>query len=146
MMIGIQMEQLALINQDEKPTAEIIFSHLGRTKIYWTSLFEFIHDTYPELSEEWRFYKDGKSWLLKVTKKKRTICWISVFKKKFKQTFYFTDRAEPAILDSSISDELKEQFKTGKYYNKIRGLTIIFSSKKDIEFAKTLIDIKLSIK
>ena len=140
------MEQLVLDNQEEFPSEEVIFSHLGRTKVHWLSLFEHIHSSYPEFSEEWRYYKDGKSWLLKVTRKKKTICWISVLKKKFRITFYFTDIAEPAILNSSISDELKEQFKNGKYFNKIRGLTITFSNKKDIEYAKTLIEIKLSLK
>ena len=140
------MEQLVLINPDEHPNEEIIFSHIGRTKAQWLLIFEHIRSNYPNFAEEWRYYKDGKSWLLKIVNKKNTICWISVEQKKFKMTFYFTDKAESAIMESSISDELKEQFKTGKYYNKIRGLTITFSNKKDVEFAKLLINIKLSIK
>jgi hypothetical protein len=140
------MDQLVLINQDEFPTEEIIFTHLGRTKNYWVSIFDFIQVTYPEIEKEWRYYKDGKSWLLKVTRKKKTICWVSVIKNKFRMTFYFTDRIEPAIMESKISDELKEQFKSGKHYNKIRGLTIVFSSKNDVEYAKILIDIKLKAK
>lgn len=140
------MEQIALINPDEHPKDEIIFLHIGRTKSHWISIFEFIRTQYPDFQEEWRFYKDGKSWLLKVTRKKKTICWVSVGKKNFKMTFYFTNRAESAIFESSISDELKEQFKNGKYYNKIRGLTITFSNKKDVEYAKTLLEIKLLTK
>ena len=140
------MEQLVLINPDEHPNEEIIFSHIGRTKFYWVSIFDYFHTEHPEFEEEWRYYKDGKSWLLKIVRKKKTICWISVQQKKFKMTFYFTDRAEPAIMGSSISEELKEQFKNGKYYNKIRGLTITFSNKKDVEYAKSLINIKLSVK
>ncbi|MCW8850569.1 MAG: DUF3788 domain-containing protein [Melioribacteraceae bacterium] len=140
------MEQLVLINPDEHPNEEIIFSHIGRTKSYWISIFDFFHTKHPEFDEEWRYYKDGKSWLLKIVKKKNTICWISVEQKQFKMTFYFTDRAEQAIMASTISDELKEQFKSGKYYNKIRGLTITFRNKKDVEYAKSLIEIKLTIK
>lgn len=140
------MEQLVLINPDEHPNEDLIFSHIGRTKSYWVSIFDFIHSEHPEFDEEWRYYKDGKSWLLKIVRKKKTVCWISVQQKHFKMTFYFTDRAEPAIMGSSISNELKEQFRNGKYYNKIRGLTITFSNKKDVEYAKTLIDIKLNTK
>lgn len=140
------MEQLVLINPDEHPNDEIIFSHIGRAKLYWNSVFEYIRADHKDFNEEWRFYKDGKSWLLKITRKKKTICWVSVEKKNFKMTFYFTDRAEPSIMGSTISDELKEQFKNGKYYNKIRALTITFSNKKDVEFTKALIEIKLSIK
>ena len=140
------MEQLVLINQNESPTEEIIFNHIGRAKAYWMMIFEYIHSDYPDFVEEWRYYKDGKSWLLKVIRKSKTVFWISVLKSKFKMTFYFTDRAEAAIMESSISDELKEQFMNGKYYNKIRGLTITFKNKKDVEYAKELIEIKLKTK
>ncbi|HEX2963075.1 MAG TPA: DUF3788 family protein, partial [Ignavibacteriales bacterium] len=64
----------------------------------------------------------------------------------FRVTFYFTDRAEEAILESSISEELKKMFTEGKHYNKIRGITIVFSRKKDVEDAKALIQIKLNVK
>lgn len=140
------MEQPILTNKNEFPTEEIIFSHIGKTKVLWQSIFEFIHATYPDLSEEWRYYNDGKSWLLKVVKKTKTICWVSLLKNSFRMTFYFTDKAEQLILGSNISDELKEQFKNGKHYNKIRGLTITFKYKKDVEYAKSIFAIKLSIK
>lgn len=140
------MEQMVLINPDEHPNDEIIFSHIGRTKSYWNLLFDYIRTEHIDFIEEWRFYKDGKSWLLKVTRKKKTVFWISVVKKSFRMTFYFTDRANSMIAESSISEELKDQFKNAKYYNKIRPLTITFSNKKDVEFAKVLIDIKLSVK
>ncbi len=140
------MEPLVLTNKDEFPSEELIFSHIGKNKTHWISIFDHIQNQYPKFIEEWRYYNDGKSWLLKIVQKKKTICWVSVFQNKFKMTFYFTDRGEQAIMESSISDELKEQFKTGKYYNKIRALTITFSSKKTVNYAKILIDIKLSIK
>lgn len=140
------MDQPILTNRDEFPMEEIIFSHIGKSKVLWQSIFEFIHATHPDLSEEWRYYNDGKSWLLKVVKKTKTICWVSVLKNSFRMTFYFTDKAEPLILSSTISDELKEQFKNGKHYNKIRALTITFKYKKDVEYAKSIIAIKLSIK
>ena len=140
------MEQPILTNINEFPTEEIIFSHIGKSKVLWQSVFECIHTTHRDLTEEWRYYNDGKSWLLKVVKKSKTICWVSILKNSFRMTFYFTDKAEQLILDSSISDELKEQFKNGKRYNKIRGLTITFKHKKDVEYAKSLIAIKLSLK
>ena len=140
------MEQPILSDNNQFPTEDIIYSHIGKSKILWKSLFEFIHTEHPDLKEEWRYYNDGKSWLLKVTKKSKTIFWLSVIKNAFRITFYFTDKAEEIINNSSISDEFKEQFKNGKRYNKIRGITVVFKNKKDIENAKSLISIKLSIK
>jgi len=140
------MEPPILTNQNEYPTEEIIFSHIGKSKALWNLVFEFLHTKHADLKEEWRYYNDGKSWLLKVTKKTKTIFWLSVLKDSFRITFYFTDKAEQAILNSPISEALKEQFKNGKRYNKIRGLTITFKYKKDVEDAKSLLAFKLSIK
>ncbi len=140
------MVQQILSDENEFPTEEIIFSHIGKSKILWHSLFEYIRMDHQDFSEDWKYYKDGKSWLLKVSRKSKTIFWLSILKNTFRVTFYFTDRAEQAINKSLISDELKKQFIDGKRYNKIRGLTITFKYKKDVEYAKALIDIKLSIK
>jgi hypothetical protein len=112
----------------------------------WTSFFETLDAEHADFSREWRYYNDGKSWLMKVTHKKKTVFWLSLIPKTFRITFYFTDRAEDAVKESDISDALKEQYLNGKRYNKIRGLTVTFSKKADLEYAKTLVDIKLKIK
>ena len=140
------MEKPVLTDKNEFPTQDIIFSHIKETKHLWQSVFDYIHENHPDFSEEWRYYNDGKSWLLKVVRKSKTVFWTSVIKDAFRITFYFTDKAEQAIMDSSISDELKEQFKNGKKYNKIRGLTITFRDDNDVEYAKTIIDLKLAMK
>jgi hypothetical protein len=140
------MEPPILSDKNQFPSEEIIFSHIGKTKALWLSLFEQMHSNHPAFVEEWKFYNDGKRWLLKVTHKKKTIFWLSIIKGSFRTTFYFTDKAEEAIMASPISDELKEQFKTGKRYNRIRGLTISYKNKQDIEAARILIEIKLRMK
>ena len=140
------MEQPILSDKNQFPTEDIIYSHIGKSKTFWQSVFQYIYSDHPELKEEWHYYNDGKSWLLKITKKSKTIFWLSIIKNAFRITFYFTDKAEEVINSSSISDELKEQFKNGKRYNKIRGITIVFKNKKDIENAKSLISIKLNLK
>ncbi len=140
------MEQPILIDKTQFPTEEIIYLHLGKTKPLWNSVFEFIRKNHPDISEEWRYYNDGKSWLMKVTRKSKTIFWLSIIKGSFRTTFYFTDKAEKVINGSSISRKLKEQFDNAKRFGKIRGITVAFKNKKDVEDAKMLLAIKLSIK
>ncbi len=132
-----------LNDPDQHPTDEVVFSCIGRKKTVWTAFFNALHERHPDFTEEWRYYKDGKNWLMKVTRKKKTIFWLSVWKNAFKITFYFSDKAEEAIFDSDIPDEMKDDFRHGKHYGKIRGLTIVFSKKKDIDIAETLIGIRL---
>jgi len=137
------MDQLVLSDRDQFPTEEIIFSHIGKTKKQWDSIFNYMHTEYPQFSELWKYYNDGKSWLLKVTKKSKTIFWLSIIPKSFRITFYFGDKAEKAILDSKISEKLKIQFMEGKRFGKIRGLTLLMNEKQNVEFVKELIIIKL---
>ncbi len=70
------MDQLILTDKNQFPTEEIIFSHIGKSKILWESIFKYIHANYPDFSEQWKYYNDGKSWLLKVAKKSKTIFWL----------------------------------------------------------------------
>ena len=141
-----KMEEKVLTDKNQFPTDEVIYSHIGKSKIYWEYIFEHIHTNHPDFSEEWRYYNDGKSWLLKVTRKKKTIFWLSIIKDSFIITFYFGDKAEQSIIESVISDKLKDNFLNGKRYGKIRGITIIIKNNRDIDDVKSLIRIKLSIK
>ena len=137
------MEKPILADADQYPAEEIIFKHIGTTRPLWQSLFNYLESNHPDINYEWRYYRDGKSWLLKVTRKSKTIFWLSVIKGAFRTTFYFTDKAKEAIESSSLSNDLKEQFnkKSG-----LRGITIVFKTKKDIEYANELIAIKLELK
>jgi len=137
------MDQILLSDRDQFPTEEIIFSHIGKTKKQWDSIFNYIHTEYPQFVEMWKYYNDGKSWLLKVTKKSKTIFWLSIIPKSFRITFYFGDKAEKTILESKISEKLKNQFMEGKRFGKIRGLTLLMDEKQNVEFVKELINIKL---
>ena len=140
------MDKPILNDRDQFPTQEIISDHIGTAGKTWKMIFNHIHDQHPDLKEEWRYYNDGKSWLLKVKKKSKTIFWLSILKDAFSITFYFGDKAEPLIMDSAISEELKEQFRTGKRYSKIRGITMTLTGKTEITNIKELITLKLKIK
>jgi hypothetical protein len=140
------MEQPVLTDKNQFPTEEIIASHIGKAKALWLLLFEGIHRDHPDFTEEWRYYLDGKSWLLKVTRKGKTIFWLSIVKGSFRTTFYFTDRADGAIARSALSDALKKQFRDGKHYGKIRGVTILYKKRGDVKDARELVELKLSVK
>lgn len=139
------MDKPVLTDKNQFPTEEIIFSFIEKCKPLWESLFGYIHNNHTDFTEEWRYYNDGKSWLLKVTRKSKTIFWLSVIKNGFRTTFYFPSKAEAEVLKSRIADDLKNQF-IDKNENKIRGITIIYKNKKDIDSAKELIELKLKIK
>lgn len=140
------MDTPILSDKSQFPTDQIIFSHIGKAKTLWDALFQFIADAHPDFTQEWRYYRDGKSWLMKVQHKKKTVFWLSIIKGSFRTTFYIHEKAKKLVEDSSISEELKDQYRTGKSFGKVRGITVVYKNQKDVEFAKELIGIKTSIK
>lgn len=139
------MDKPVLTDQNQFPEEEIIFSYIGKSKPLWASFFREIHQNHPDFAEEWKYYNDGKCWLLKVTRKSKTIFWLSVISNSFRTTFYFPDKAEEAINKSNIADELKKQYRDKKG-NKFRGITIVYKNKSDVNAALKLIDLKLNFK
>ncbi|MBN1154392.1 DUF3788 family protein [candidate division KSB1 bacterium] len=140
------MEKPCLNDESVYPDDYVLSRHLGEVKSIWDSFIKFINKNYPSYTGEWRYYRDGKSWLYKMTNKKKTICWISVYENKFKTTFYFPDKAEDLISGSNLAREYIDQFIHGKRYGKIRGITVDITTSSDLEAVKTLIEIKEQLK
>jgi hypothetical protein len=140
------MHTPVLTDPKQYPGDDVVFSHLGRNRALWEALFEHIHSAHPDVVGQWRYYNDGKSWLMNVSRKKKTVFWLSVVSGTFRITAYFTDKATDAILTSGLSDGLKAQFTGGRSYGKLRGITITFTKKSDVEDAKALIALKVSQK
>jgi hypothetical protein len=93
------------------------------------------------LSYEWKYYKDGKAWLCKVTKSKRTIVWMSAWKGFMKATIYFPERLTEGIFGLEISMETKNKIRNTKNVGKsepcmfeIRNRVVINEFEKVMEF------------
>ena len=137
------MDPLVLTDKDQFPTEEVIASHLGKRITLWDAFFEQLHADHPDFEERWRYYNDGKNWLMNVSRKKKTVFWLGVTKGAFRITCYFTDKAAGAIRTSTLSDELKKQFLGGPRYGKLGAVTVTFTKKADLKDAATLLALKL---
>lgn len=140
------MEKPSLNNQDEFPDDGVLSRHLGNAKPAWDAFIDLLKEYDPPITGEWRFYKDGHNWLFKVTRKKKTVCWVSVWEKLFKTTLYFSDKFEELILNSKLNKKLIDQFVNGKRYGKIRGITVELKKPADLKQTRLLIEIKGMIK
>ena len=72
------MEELCLNDKTEYPSDKVLKRYLGDAKDAWDAFIEFLEGSYSDYSREWRYYNDGKSWLYKITKKSKTICWVGL--------------------------------------------------------------------
>ena len=139
------METIVLTDRFITPTDELIFSIIGDRKIFWQRIVSYLHDNHSDITEVWRFYDDGKCWLFRTLKKKKTIFWIGILDGTFRVSFYLTEKATPLIVQSKLPEEIKNEFlnTTG---NKFRSITIKMSDADDAENVIKLIEIKLKLK
>jgi len=104
------MEKQLLREQDIFPTKEVLKDVLGNVYDVLETLELRLSQNEFALSFDWNYYNDGKSWLCKVSHKKKTVFWLSVWEGFFKMTFFFLERHLEGIAALDISEQIKEDF------------------------------------
>ena len=137
------MEPVVLTDKFVRPDQELLKVIIGKKIIFWDEIISYLNDNYKDITEEWKFYNDGKCWLFRTLKKKKTIFWVGVIAGTFRVTFYLGDQAEPLVLNGDLSERIKEEFANAKPYKIGRALTITMSGAADVEEVKKLVGIKL---
>ncbi len=127
------MDRPLLNDEHQYPDDHVLEKTLGKAKPAWDAFAAGIGEQVPDASLEWRYYNDGKAWLCKMVRKKKTVCWVSVWDKFFKTTFYFTDKSDRDIQALPIAADLKASFREHKGFGKLKPLTIEVASKKALE-------------
>ncbi len=139
------MENIVLTDRFTTPTDELIFPIIGDKKILWQKIISYLHDNHTDIAEVWRFYDDGKCWLFRTLKKKKTIFWVGILDGTFRVSFYLSDKAVPLIAQSDLPEKVKNEYANTKG-NKFRSITIKMTDAEDVENVIKLIEIKLKLK
>jgi hypothetical protein len=142
---NIDMEQMVLGDKSVRPNDELIFSIIGGKSIFWKKIISHLHESYTDIIEEWNYYNDGKSWLFRVQKKKKTIFWIRVLPDTFRVGFFLSDKGEALIENSDLSESVKEEFRNAKRYKIGRNVSILITNSEDVDNVIKLIGIKIQI-
>jgi len=140
------MERPLLTDQEVQPTKEVLKNALGESYVAFDELLEIITNSEVGLAAEWRYYKDGKSWLCKVTFKKKTIFWLSVWDQYFKVGFYFMERNRLDIENLDIQNSIKDDFKSSKNIGKLLPLVVNMRKKEQIPDVLKIVEYKKSLK
>lgn len=86
-----------LLRNPEQIPSENLFKEILSKQLFQTyqEMQKILSDS--GLQAEWRYYKDGKAWLCKITHKKKTIVWVSLWDSLFKSSFFFTEKNRSGI-------------------------------------------------
>ena len=144
---NIMTENILLRDSEINPTNEVLENALGKNifKVY-EELIKIITDIEFELKPEWSFYKDGKAWLCKVTYKKKTVFWLSIWEKHIKTAFYFTEKTRFGIFSLKINEMIIQNFEVAKTVGKLFPLVINIDNQIQLEDLKEIIKYKMSLK
>ncbi len=118
------MEQPLLNDKNQYPDDDVLAGYLGKAKPAWDAFAAGIAAGLGEGALEWRYYADGKAWLCKVVHKKKTVCWVSVWDKFFKTTFYFTAKSDADIEALPIPPDLKDWYRAHAPIGRLKPLTV----------------------
>jgi len=140
----IDMVPKVFEDESVEPNDELLFSIIGEKELLWKQTMSYLYDNNNDISEVWKYYKDGKSWLFRTLKKKKTIFWIRILEDSFRIAFWFADKLEPIILQSDLPDSIKLEYTNAKRFNKSRCIFIDMQDSGDFQNVKKLIDLKMN--
>ena len=140
------MEAIILTDRFTIPTDELIFAIIGDKSLFWQKILNYLHDNHTDISEVWRFYNDGKCWLFRTLKKKKTIFWVGILENTFRVSFYLSDKAIPLIAQSDLSETIKNDYANVQSSRMGRSITIKIVDSIDADNVIKLIEIKLKLK
>jgi len=140
------MERPLLNDSETYPSDEVLKNALGEAYAAFQSYISTIHDDPYNLLSEWKYYRDGKAWLCKISKKKKTVHWLSVWSGFFRVGYYFTEKSGEGIPHLDIDDTLKQAFATSEPIGKLVSLSVDVRSEKQLGDCYKLIEYKISKK
>jgi len=141
------MEIRLLNNPDIIPSEDVLKNALGNNvhEVYDSYIGTITGVDYG-LNYEWKYYNDGKSWLCKISHKKKTVHWLSVYEGCFKIAFYFTEKHLDGIAALDISEEIKEDFCNTKPVGRLLPMLFSISQKEQLNDLLKVVAFKKSLK
>lgn len=98
------------------PDKQVLASIIDDSYPAYSKLLEIFKDN--EMNPEWRYYRDGKAWLCKVQKKKRTIVWMSAWKGYMQATVFFPEKYLQQVYSLEISRDVLDKIQSTTYVGK----------------------------
>ena len=106
------INRIELCDETVYPDEEVLSALFGDGYPAYQELLK-LYDA-NQMEYTWRFYHDGKAWLCKVQKKKRTIVWMSAWRGFIKATIYVPEKYIDAIYRLEISEARKQKIRDTK--------------------------------
>lgn len=138
------INQVELKDENIYPDEKVLQRVLGKLYETYLQLLKLYDNN--ELTHEWRYYKDGKAWLCKVQKKKKTIVWMSIWSGYMETAIYFPMRLLDNIYALDISEETKQKIEGSKNVGKSKPCIFEIRDEKNLVDFEKVMQLKINCK
>lgn len=135
----------SIFTDKTKEPSEAELKHaLGGTYELWIQLSKYTKASNPHAFEEWKYSGVKYGWSFRVCDKKRVIIYLLPRDQYFKIAFVFGQKATDKVIESNISQIIKDELIAAKVYAEGRGIRIDVRDDSNIKDFQALIHIKIS--
>ncbi len=138
------INNIELRDESVYPDEEVLKSILGRSYSAYCDLLK-LYDDYG-MEYGWRYYRDGKAWLCKVQKKKKTIVWMSAWRGYMQATVYFPEKYINDIYKLAISSEMLDKIRNTKNTGTSKPCIFEVRNRKVLDDMKKVMELKMNLK
>lgn len=138
------MDTSVFSNKEIVPGDQDLSSELKETYSLWNSIRDYVHKMAPHSVEEWKYSGKKFGWSFRINDKKRVIVYLLPREAYFKVAFVFGQKATDVIMDSTISDAIKNELMSAKAYAEGRGIRIDVCEPEALKNVMRLIETKLA--
>ena len=133
---------LLLREKSLEPTEAVLQMTLDKVYPVYTAFMETITREPFSLDPEWKYYRDGKAWLCKITHGKKTVSWLSIWRGYFNVTTYLAESCRPEADKLPVDKELIRDFHKTKIDGKYSKFSLKISSKRQLRDLYTIMEYK----
>lgn len=126
------------------PSDQAVVAKLDLSYKYWSQIKEYVLERYLDGICEWNFPGKKYGWSFRIKDKRRAIIYFLPRDNYFKVAFVFGQKATDIILNSDISESIKNELAQARKYAEGRGIRIEVNDGSKIFDIKKLVDIKLA--
>lgn len=83
-------------------------------------------------SADWKYYRDGKAWLCKVSQRGKTLFWLSVWNGFFRCSFHFSGRTRGGVAELTIDPLLRQTFLAAPMVGRLVTLPLDIRDSSDL--------------
>lgn len=140
----MESDKLQLTDESIYPDENVLKDAVGSSYQAYSALLEIFAQN--DMQYEWRYYNDGKAWLCKTQKKKKTIVWMSAWEGFMKAAVYIPEKLMDQVYSLPINDMTKERIQGAKVIGKSKECMFEIRNQKDLEDLTTIMLFKIKAK